>query len=365
MKVFDSKRVIGALNNLAVSAYKGLGFVILAVILFALVSYMSVQGFFLVARAWIAPIIIQPSDPRVLLATTQLAQQATTHDKLLAERRDLLSRLELNARSTEVLTAFQGRFGQALQSEVADRHAELARLSKLNSQLLATRDELERSSAEWAQLTRVQSKELYGARLIDRETMVKAGYQLSQLELGNLSLSERAITLETRLGALRREIAEREALRAGAAAPLGWESLLVARELARGQLEVERLAAERELMQASLTALEASLVQYERVVRTLERSPYRRASEHGVALGFVPYENLGSVAEGAPLFHCALGMFWCSPAGTLTRMIEGEVNARHPVRNRDLRGVLVELELGELRWAEGQVLFVGKPPLLF
>lgn len=363
MKLFNSKRPMESLNNLAVSAYKGVGFVILAAILLSLTSYLSVQGFFLVARAWIAPIIVQPSDPRVLQATTQFVQQAGTLDKLLAEKRDLLSRLELNARGAEVLTSLQGRFGQALQADAAVRRAELASLSHLRAELVASHAEMQRTSAQWANLTRSESKALFDTRLIDREGMIRAGFQLVQLELGNLSLSERAVALETRMNALQREIAEREALHAGASARAGWEALLVEREQARGALEIERLAAEREVMRASLETIESRLDEYQRVVRALELSPYRKASERAIALGFVPYENLDSIAVGAALFHCRLGMFWCSRAGTLSGVIDGEVNARHPVRNRDLRGVLVHLELNELRWAKEQVLFVGRPPL--
>jgi hypothetical protein len=368
VKISNSRALVMAANSAVVSAYKGLGFVILTVILFAICSYLSVQGYFLVARSWVAPVIVQPNDPRVLAARTQLAAQQATRDKLLAERRELLSRRALSDRSTEVLEGFQDRFGAALLADVRARRAELAQLSSLRSELAAAREELRRSSGDFATVIRAETRELFDAKLLDREGRIRADYHLSQLELGNLSLAERDAALETRIRVLQREIAEREALRAGAgraAGNVGWDALMIEREFARGALEIEGLRAERAVAQAALEALEVNLARQEGILSALEASPYAKAAERGLALGFVPYENLSNVAEGTPLYRCALGLLWCSPAGSVSRLIEGEVTVPHPVRRRDLRGVMAELALGELRWAEETILYVGRPPLFF
>jgi hypothetical protein len=78
----------------------------------------------------------------------------------------------------------------------------------------------------------------------------------------------------------------------------------------------------------------------------------------------VPYENLGGVRPGAQLYGCALMLLWCRPVGEVTQVLEGEVSLRHPVRQQMLRGVMVELSLGERQWAQEQLLHVGRPPLL-
>lgn len=368
MRITDSKALVMAANKAVVSAYKGLGFVILTLILLAIGSYLSVQGFFLLARSWVAPVIVQPNDPRVLAARTGLAAQEATRDRLVAERRELLSRLTLTGRSTEVLEVLQRRFGAALQADVLARRVELAQLSSLRRELGAAREELLRSSGDFATATRAETRELFDAKLLDREGRIRADYHLSQLELGNLSLSERDAALETRIRVLRREIAEREALGEGrgrAAGNVGWDALMIEREFARGALELEGLQAERSVAEAALEAFEVNLARQEEILAALKASPYAKAAERGLALGFVPYENLANVAEGMPLYRCALGLLWCSPAGSVSRVLEGETTAPHPVRSRDLRGVMAELALDELRFAEETVLYVGRPPLFF
>jgi len=50
--------------------------------------------------------------------------------------------------------------------------------------------------------------------------------------------------------------------------------------------------------------------------------------------------------------------------GVVGHALTGEVAVKHPVRQTMLRGVMVELELRDERWAREELLHLGRPPLL-
>ena len=45
--------------------------------------------------------------------------------------------------------------------------------------------------------------------------------------------------------------------------------------------------------------------------------------------------------------------------------LDGEVVDKHPFFSKDLRGLLVRVEIKDAKWDRTQVLFLGKAPLLF
>ena len=112
-----NQRIVNKFNTVAVNAYKALGSVLLALILGGLVSYLGVQVFFFVNHSWLTPTVVSPTDPEILQLNAQLAQQAASRDKLLAERRELEARMEQAERLLGSEKDFQERFRVALGSE--------------------------------------------------------------------------------------------------------------------------------------------------------------------------------------------------------------------------------------------------------
>jgi hypothetical protein len=357
-------RIANKVNTLAVSIYKTLGTVLLSLILVGLVSYLGLQTFFFVSHGWLTPTVVSPTDPEILQLNAQLAQQAAARDKLLADKRDLEARLEQAERVLGSEEDFQERFRVALGSERKARARSLRRLAALRREYQQAAGEIAESNRAYAGMERTRTEALYNAKLMEREQRLTANHQLAQLAQTNLSLAEGSTELQTKLEAVKRELAGFDASMAGKAEGLTAEVLLLEREYTRSVLEAARAKSEREHLKDSLRALNEAVGRYDALLATIRSSPWLEAFEKGLAVGFVPYDNLENAPAGTPLYQCALRLLWCREVGVVGHPLQGEVTVKHPVRQTLLRGVMVELQLQDERWAHEELLHLGRPPLL-
>ena len=61
--------------------------------------------------------------------------------------------------------------------------------------------------------------------------------------------------------------------------------------------------------------------------------------------------------KGTPLYGCLIGVVWCGRVGRIVDRLPGEVVFNHPFHNRAVRGLAVQVDLDDARWAERPVLF--------
>ncbi len=359
-----NQRIANKVNTLAVNLYKALGTVLLALILVGLVSYLAMQGFFFVSHGWLTPTVVSPTDPEILQLNAQLAQQAASRDKLLADKRELAARLEQAERMLGAEQDFQQRFRVALDSERTARAKSLRRLASLRQEYLRAAGEITESNRAYAGMARTRTETLYNARMLEREERLTANHQLAQMAQSNLSLAEGEAALQTKLEALKRELGGFDASLAGKAEGLTTEVLLLEREYTRSVLEVARAESERKHLKDSLRAMDEAVGRYDALLASIRSSPWLEAIERGLTVAFVPYENLENAKQGTPLYRCALRLVWCQEVGVVGHALTGEVTVKHPVRQTMLRGVMVELELRDERWAREELLHLGRPPML-
>jgi hypothetical protein len=353
-----------ALNKLIVSAYKLIGFAVLTAILAGLISYLGLNLFYFFNRSWVTPTIISPTDERVLQLNTERAQQESLRDKLRAERAELLANLHDNDRIIAVQQQFQESYSRAVQADRRDRAAELAKLHSLARAYLQAKAEIESSNEAYSRLSRQRGQDLAAANLIAEDAQINSDYQLAQIAHANLTLEEKEVELDTKTALLRRE---EEALGAALAprdgAQLSYDALRIRQEYQRSVLEAERARESRGAIARGISALDASIARFDRILNTIERSPYLLALDRKVTVAFVPYANLPGLSRGQALFGCRLRVLACSTMGKVVDILPGEVAVKHPLHNTMLRGQMVQIELGEASAAEQPVLFAGRPPL--
>jgi len=361
------QQLVNRFNSLIVSLYKAVGTLALTLIMVGLVSYLAVQAFFLVGRSWLMPTVLSPSDERIFAANARLAQQNADRDRLMAERRELVGRIAQSRRITAAQRAFQARFAAALRSERTARTRDLRQLLSLRSSFKNAHEEIVTSNQAYVGVARVRAQDLKEAQLLTREGYLTQNYQLAQIASANLSFAEREVDLQRRVGDLKRQLEGLQVVAEGRTedVEVTKEALLLEQELVHSRLEVARAEQDAAAAEAALAALDKTLARYDALLDSISGSPYMQALQRNLTVAFVPYENLDNAAPGTPLYGCRLGMLWCEQVGTVHQVLEGEVISQHPIRQQQMRGVMVEMKLNDPLWARRNLLHAGRPPLFF
>ncbi len=334
-----------------VTTYRGMGFAVLSIIVVVLVGYIATSVFYFLSDTWIQPMVVSRTDEKVLALEAQVAEQENLRDQIAAD-------LAHADRYIAVQQAFQAQFVDAIRADLEGRQSALERARELAKNYEGARKRVKASNAAYASASRRKMTQEYEAGLIDRSDMLSGKYQLAQITSSNLGLAERQAEYEARAEELESEAAALQAMldENGGDQALSYEVLHIKQEYEMSRLETTKAIENRE-------ALKSSLVRQEAIIDSLRESPYLRAIDDDADVAFVPYGNLDNVSVGTPVYACALEMVWCDRVGKVKEILPGEVNFKHPHREKMIRGQLVELDLGDRDAAEDEVLFVGDKPL--
>lgn len=342
--------------KLIVSAYRLLGFSILTIIVVVLVGYIAQTAFFYASSSWVVPMSVTPSDERVVSLQAQLAAQQNTRDKIADE----LAQAE---RAIAAQQMFQAEFGRAIKSDLEGRKLALGRIRELAAEAASTRASIRNTNNAYAGASRARMAAEYAAGLIDRSAMLSGKFQLAQITTSNLTLAERQAEFETRAQELEAQARSLDAILANASTTgdtaLSYDVLKIKKEYEGSRLDLAKSTAERD-------TLKASIVRQDKIVASLQKSAYLRAIHDHATIVSVPYGNLSNVSKGAPLYACKLGMIVCHHVGEVIELLPGEVQFKHPHRDKGLRGQMVEVKLDadDTDAAADDVLFVGGKPVL-
>ena len=343
-----------------VNGYRLLGFAILTIIVIVLVGYIANTAFFYASKSWVVPNAISPTDEKVVTLQSQLAEQQSQRDRLADE-------LNQAERAIVAQQNFQAEFTKAIKNDLAGRQAALGRIRALANAAQSTRASIKAQSSAYASASRRKMAEEYAAGLIDRSAMLSGKFQLAQISSSNLSLAERQAEFETRAAELESqtqsldsliEIEGEEASEKDVA--MSYEVLRIKQEYESSKLDLAKSVEARD-------TLKVALERQDKIVESLKRSAYLRAVNDGASVAFVPYGNLSNVSKGTGLYACKVGMVFCYHVGEVLDVLPGEVQFKHPQRDKQLRGQIIELKLDkeDSDAASDDVLFAGGKPLLF
>ncbi len=335
-----------------VSAYRLLGFLILTIIVIVLVGYLFTTAFFYVSNSWIVPMAISPTDEKVISLQSQLAERQTERDRTAAD-------LDQAERAIAVQQEFQLEFAKAIKSDLQGRKAALERMHELAEVAASTRKKIKRSNSAYATAQQKRMSAEWKAGLIDRDSMLNGKFQIAQISGSNLNLAERQAEYETRAADLDSQTRSLEALLSneGTEETLSYDVLKIKQEYEASRLETQRAIQNRDMLKAALT-------REDKLLDILKQSSYLKALADDAHVAFVPYGNLENVKKGEPVYGCWLTMVFCGKVGTVIDVLPGEVQFKHPTRDKMLRGQMVELRLDEDTDATDDVLFVGGRPML-
>ncbi|MFT3698776.1 MAG: hypothetical protein QM831_36860 [Kofleriaceae bacterium] len=341
------------LSKHVVTAYRLLGFAILTIIVVVLIGYITTTAFFYWSNSWIVPTALAPTDEKIVSLQAQLAERQNQRDQTAMS-------LDQAERAIVVQQSFQDEFGKAIKSDLEGRKAALARMHELAGAAASTRVSIKKSNNAYATESQRRMNEEWRAGLIDRNTMLNGKFQLAQITSSNLTLTERQAEYETRAADLEAQTRSLESLLAGkaTAGTLSYDVLKIKQEYNASRLETQRAIEQRDM-------LKLALEREDKLVASLKQASFLRAMADDAQVAFVPYGNLKTIEKGARLYACRLGMIFCHRVGTVLEVLPGEVQFKHPNRDKQLRGQMVELKLEDGAAATDDVLFVGGRPLLF
>jgi hypothetical protein len=340
------------LSKHIVTAYRLLGFAILSIIVIVLVGYIVTTAFFYVSDSWIVPAAVSPTDEKVMSLQAQLSERQNQRDKTAAE-------LAQADRAIETQQKFQLGFAKAIKSDLEGRKSALAKMHQLANNAASTRANIHAANNAYASASKRQMQQEWAAGLIDRNQMLSGKFQMAQISTSNLSLAERQAEYETRAADLEAQTRSLEALLDETATDdvMSYDVLQIKQAYEASRLETQKAIETRD-------SLKAALAREDALVAALKKSAYIRAVADHASVAFVPYGNMHKIEKGTSLYGCSLGMVWCHKVGEVLEVLPGEVQFKHPHRDKTLRGQMVELQLDDgAAAATDDVLFVGGKPL--
>jgi hypothetical protein len=348
----EKKKAGGGLAKLIVSTYRLIGFAILTLIVVVLVGYIGQSIFYYLNKTWIAPVAISPTDEKVIAARTQLSAQQDLRERTAAE----LAQAELVINTHK---AFQNEFAKAIKGDRADRVAALERLKQLAGTAAAARTEIHKATNDFAESSKDKMAKEWEAGLIDRSSMLSGKYQIAQISSQSLGLAEKQAEYEQRAAELASQAAALEGMVNGkGGAALSYDVLKIKREYEQSRLDLAKALGDQKVLTSSLGRIDQT-------INDLKGSAYLRAMSDEATVALVPYSNLERAKPGTPVYACRASFIWCHEVGKVKEVLRGEVSFKHPRRDAQLRGQMLEIQLNEKGASTEDILFIGRKPLGF
>ncbi|WP_167306479.1 hypothetical protein [Paraburkholderia steynii] len=332
---------------------------ILLVIVIGVLSYLFLMVFYAVNRNWSAPIVLSPTQEKVLAYQPQVSALEAA---LLKNRVDLATASEKY---------------RVINEQIADTRALIERFraaAHSESHALALTEADMRSALGRKHVDSLQTE----SAVSDAKPMLASVD--SDLAAGLITKDEamsRRLNIRSALNAITdshiSEITLREQARAAAAASrtLGGGqavSLTALQSLtneAQLRMTLAQAMVDAETARQSVDQLRATVANAERVLSVAKRSPYYLALTRTVPVVFVQYDNLANATPGAPVFDCYLQVIACRKVGTVEHVYDAEEYARQPLFKTDIKGRFARVAFSVKSAEQSSVVFIDHKPLLF
>jgi hypothetical protein len=337
--------------KLVLTLYRVFAIAMLYLVLFGILAYAFVMGFYAVNSSWAAPVILSASDEKALAFREQLVTSQQTIEDLKVDTQKLQSGLDEMKKHRAALMALEPELQAAITRE--QRH------NKTTGPQLAELDDEKKSDNVKTKAVLEHLKELEAninkdltAGLI---TKTDAATQLSALNQARSAYTDSKIAEvlltdsvldKTTMGTNSLDVLEKQAELRSETAQLDIAIGVSEKQLKEESRQIERLR---------------------QAITTAKESPYYLNASGGETLyfAFVPYDNRASAVAGSPIYDCYLNMVACRQVGEVRQKFTGEQEAIHPIFRTQLRGFFIQMDLSAHGSAKSRTVFLGRKPLLF
>lgn len=346
-------------QNAIVSSYRLTMASLLLLIVVGVMSYLFLMAFYAVNRNWSAPIVLSPTQAKVLAYQPQVSALEAT---LLKNRVDLATAIDkyrvINEQIVETKALIE-RFHVAAKSESNALAASEAEIRSALARRRVDSEQTEQVAIDAKPMLASISGDLSAGLITKDQAMARRmNVQSAMSAITNGYISEVSLRDQARIAAAAsRTLSGTQASSLGALQSLANEAQLRA-TLAQAQVDAETA-------RQSIDQLRETVANAEGVLNVAKRSPYYLALTRVVPVVFIQYENLANAKPGAPVFDCYLQVIACRKVGEVEYVYEAEEYARQPLFKTDTKGRLARVRFLVTAAEQSAVVFLGRKPLLF
>ncbi len=357
-----------SLNWLFLSIYKIIGFITLAAICVGILGYLTGSLFYIIDKRWVIPIILSPHSEQVVKLNSQHIQQKFLYNKTMVEKLRLQSKIRLLKEEVKVKKDLQKRFELAFKSDLKMMRQKL----DLISEALKEHDDIEfTANGAYSRSELANISSLISAGIIDRQTYNRNKFSIDQNIRNLATFKQKEEQLKLEKNRLIKSISSLESFNNKIkktdtkykAEPI-YDVLIIEQEYLILNQDVNGLENEIDMLNLESEIIDSSLEGYNEICEKLEQSPYFKAINKSVIVAFAPYSNIRNIKVNDPIYGCYLGLFLCKKIAVVKEVLEGEIIAKHPVFNKELRGMMVIIDMKDkdMDWAKAKSLHVGTKP---
>ena len=345
-------------QTLALNIYRVLSFMVLSSIIIGVLGYVSFLIFYLSNSSWAAPIVLSPTQERVLSFQPQVATLEANLLKLKVDLSTADNKYFEGVKSQIDIHKLILRLESAKKAEVGSLTSTAANISAVTKEKQIDIKETAKVLEAAKEMQKTVDAEL-GANLITKD-QAQARKIAIQTSINSLSEARANLVLLQEQGRISRD----SAITLKGQSSVSLDALQTAQSLVQLHTVLRQLETDTETAKQTIAQLSVSVPETERVLNTAKTSPYYLALRNPTPVLFVPYDNLRNAKVGAPVYDCFFQIFWCTKVGTVDKLFDAEEYARHPLFKTELKGRFVTVKFTKPGAEKSTVVFLGGRPLL-
>jgi ribosomal protein S20 len=335
-----------------VTVYRIFAIATLYVVLFGVLAYAFVMGFYAVNTSWAAPVILSPVDDKSLDFTEKLVTSRQTLEELNVDKKRLEDGVAEMNKHKSALLVLEPELQSAILRERKHNQTTGPELLALDKQ---KQSDIQKTQSVVAQVNEVEStidKDLAaglitkGDAATQRAALNQAQTSYTDSKIGEVLLTD-SILEKTTTDTKSLDVLDKQAELISEIAQLDIAIGVAQKQLYEENRQIDRL---------------------KQALATAKQTPYYLTTSGDsptVYFAFVPYDNRSSATVGAPVYDCYLNMLACKKVGAVKQIFSGEEHAIHPIFRTDMRGFLIQLQLDHPESAKSKTVFLNRKPLLF
>jgi len=334
-----------------VALYRIFAILTLYAVLLGVLAYGFVMGFYAINTSWAAPVILSPADDKSLDFTQKLVTSKQSLEDLSLDKKRLESSISEMTQHRASLLSLEPELQAAIAREKTHNRATGPQLLQLDQEKQADNVKTQNVMAQVKQVEASIDKDL-AAGLITKGDAATQRVALNQAQSAFTDSKINEVLLTD-------NVLEKTAT--------GTKSLDVLDKQAELRSEIAQLDIALNLAEKQIREESQQIDRLKSAIATAKQTPYYLSVSGGsrINFAFVPYDNLGSVSVGAPVYDCYLNMVPCRQVGTVKQIFTGEEHAIHPIFRSDMRGFMIQMDLNRPESARSKTLFLNRKPLFF